>query len=402
MGKLKKIPSYLNVRRRPDFNWPGLVILLNKLKYINRIYFDSFKKSKYNSTFLYILPNEIFNKIFLKIITYCNFLIHFDLIYFKFSKYVWKEFSKKFSNQIQSIFVFGRFKFKTFVAIKSFTNLKILKFQTHNSVKLDRKLMAENLFRKKLKVLNFCFCCLDAPLIHSSADHHNHFCVNFIAQNTQIKSLTLINKICFQYISNDILDIFSKLKLYEFEGVFYFEENYLNKKNVLIKLSQYFSYLKKLKLIIIMNFEYRCDSCFSMDIIDEFFKNLINLEELDLTFKGNLSRMNFFNCSAFRNCLYLRKLSIQKIGKQNCFDPKFFENCGENLKSLKYLQIKFIRYHSNLISNLSQCKHLSKIHFHCLNLAEYLISKYEFKENKNLTNIKTINIYFSDLLYHII
>ena len=405
--KLKFIPnieSYLKII--PSLNFEGFDKLLMKFENINQIYFRNLN-SIYNYRYINRvkkLTNPEFNSLMQHIIENCRNLIHCDLYYQKFYKLVWIKFHKKYEKTLISFYDLYTLKFDELSMLNKFNQIQDWEMNTHYAYNLDNNsLINENILKfKKLKKLKLCYCCLDYPNTHNIHNHSNHFIPKLIQTNPQITSLHLNNAIDFsrQNIETKFIemDIFLNLNLNEFQGTFSFKDDILNNYDVLMKLSRTFKNLRKLILTIRVQFSSSSDNTLTMKNIMNFFKNLTDLRELNLTFDGITVLFREINCDSFSICKKLQKISIQLSRSNDYFNSRFFTNCNENLTSLREINVKRIKYDSNILPLLSSCKYLTKIHLSCLNMKEYIKCFNEFKKQKPITNIKSIEIILNDYM----
>ena len=374
--KLRFIPNIeSNLKIIPSLNFEGFDKLLMKFKNINQIYFRDLN-SLYNYRYINHvnkLTNPEFNSLMQHIIENCENVVHCDLYYQKFYKHVWEKFQKKYEKSLISIYDLYNLKFN----------------QKYNPS------IYENIFIfKKLKKFELSYYFFDYPNTHNNHYNMYHFIPKLIQANPQISTLHLNNEIDFssQNIKGKFneMDLFLNLKLNEFKGTFYFNDNSLNNYEVLMEMSRAFKKLKKLILTIRVHITLSTDNTYTMKNIMKFFGNLIELQDLNLTFDGITDLFNEINCYSFNMCKKLKKLSIQLSTSNDYFNSCFFINCNENFPSLREINVKRIKYDNNILNLLSSCKYLTKIHLSCLNMKEYLKCFKKFEKQKLRKNVKSI------------
>ena len=408
--KLKNIPNIESFEKTiPSLNFESFDKMLIKFKNINQIYFRDSKSIRY---FRFVndvkkLTKTEFNSLMQHIIFNCKNLIHCDLFFEHFYKFVWEKFQNKFSESLVSIFDLYTLKNDELILLNKFKNLSSWEMNTHYAYKLDNNSsIDENILEfKKLQKLKLCYCCLDYTT-HDIKTHDNHFIPKLMRTNPQITSLIFINEI--EFLKNNIenkftkMDLFSNLKLKEFQGKFYFKDDAFNNYDILMKLSKAFGSLKKLDLIIRVQFSLASDNTFTMNKIMQFFENLNNLEELNISFEGNTLLLREIKCQSFEKCIKLQKLSIKLDRYNDYLNSNFFFQCENNLKSLKFLSIERIKYDKMFIESLSSCYNLTKLQFFCLNTDDYLKCLKKFKREKLKTKFKSIEIILKPFSIHLI
>ena len=402
--KLKRIPDIeKHDKVIPSLNWDGLEIMLKKFKNVNRIYFRNMNIIEHACSMRHIkkLTKPEFNSIIQLIILNYNNIIHIDLFYDKFYKHVWEKFNAKYSQSLVSIYDLYTVIFKQLKIYKTFPKLKYWVMNTHHSYNLDQmsEINEQDLELKRLKKFTFCYCCMDYPFSHNMSNHEFHFIPKLIRKNPQIKSLSLKNNIdfCRQHIVSPFkeMDIFFSLNLREFKASFPFRDDIFNNYETLMNLSRSFKSLIKLELWINVHFSIIHDNSQTIRKIMEFFKNLNNLQNLKLTLSGITREFRGINCIVFTKMLNLKSLTIHLDRFTDYFNSNFFDNCHDHFKSLKVLKLKRLKYDKDLISKISLCKNLTKLHISCLNV-EYNKCKINFKKQKLFTNIKSIVLTHND------
>ena len=83
----------------------------------------------------------------------------------------------------------------------------------------------------------------------------------------------------------------------EFQGTFSFKDDIYNNYDVLMKLSKTFKNLRNLILTIRVLFSSSSDNTLKMKNIMNFFENLTDLQELNLTFDGITDLFREINCA---------------------------------------------------------------------------------------------------------
>ena len=313
---------------------------------------------------------------------------------------------QNFSISLVSILDLYRLKFDELNELKKFKNLSNWEMNTHYAYRLDNDSeIDENIIKfKKLNRIKCCYCCLDYST-HDNEGHDKHFIPKLIKTNPQIKSLIFKNEIEFskKNIGTELIEMnfLLDLKLKEFGGKFYFKDFVLNDFGVLMKLSKSFNYLQKLDLIIKVQFSLANDNKFTMQKIMQFFENLTDLVELNLTFEGITVLFREINCECFSKCEKLQKLSIQLSRSNDYMNSNFFSKCENNLKSLKCLNIDRIKYDKKLIKTLSLCNNLTTLKIFCLNTEEYLKCLKKFDEDRINTKFKSIEIILKPFSSHL-
>ena len=400
ISRLRNIPNIeKHTKCIPSINWEGFGIMMRKLKNVNRVYFRNmeFIEILRNLDHMITLTKSEFNTFFLYINPECQKLVHCDFAYLKYLRHTWVPFAQKNLKSLKSIFNLYTFHPKELSILHNFKELTTIQFNTHYSMVLDNApCLDDKLHFPKLKKLRFCYCCLHNEGLHSNENHSTDFPVKFIKANPQITFLKIINEIEFSHKLTTELDVFMKLKLEYFEGKFTFRKG-LKDNSVLMRLSESFKKLKKLKLVIRIQIGKNMNELNNMNSIMKFFENLTELVTLDLKFSGTNSEFKQIDCFHFRNCSKLRKLSLHIDRINDYFENDVFKYCHIFMPMLQQLTVKRIKFNEKLIENFSQHKNLSKIYFSCLNMYEYQRCAIQLHRLKcKNSNIKSIVITYND------